>query len=152
MRKTITCFMLALVFGWGLNTKAATPKRDSSARKTVANIRSPNQVVEPGMISINVVFGEKTTSFIILKSKTGAVVGFSNNAGETRSTEVSKDDYAFITDKINKISGTTNQKSFCNRNYIEVETDARNLVGCLGSTNKVAEELQRVTNLLTLLF
>lgn len=122
--------------------------KSSAVKKTN---RRPNQV-ESSTIRFRVVYGEKTTFFIVSKTKNGGRVEFSNNLGARETKELSIADYDYLKSKVSSLSGTTNQKEFCMRNFIEVKTDTRELLGCLGAPNKLAENIQETTNLISILF
>ncbi len=113
--------------------------------------RKPNQV-EGSTIHFKIVYGEKTTFFIVSKIKSGGKVEFSNNLGSRETKEISAVDYDYLKSKVSNLSGTNNQKRFCLRNFIEVKTDARELVGCLGAPNRLAKDILGVTNLISTIF
>ena len=99
-----------------------------------------------------VVYGDKVTSFVISKTKTGGAIEYSNNLGLKSSTKISTTDFDYLKDKVNKAKGPTNKLEFCRRSYIEVTTDKRKLMGCIGGQNTVARNLQSTVNLLSILF
>ncbi|MBK7844219.1 MAG: hypothetical protein IPJ71_11070 [Bdellovibrionales bacterium] len=113
--------------------------------------RKPNQI-ERSTIRIRVVYGERTTFFVVYKVKNGGKVEFSNNLGARETKEISAGDHDYLKLKVSSLSGTNNEKRFCLRNFIEVKTDARELVGCIGATNKLAKGIQHVTNLISTIF
>ncbi len=121
--------------------------KTSEVKKTT---RKPNQV-EGSTIRFRVVYGEKTTFFVVSKTKNGGRVEFSNNLGARETKELSIVDYDYLKSKVSNLSGT-NQKEFCMRNFIEVKTDSREILGCLGAPNKLAEDIQETTNLISILF
>lgn len=123
------------------------------AKIQVANktMRKPSQVESP-IIRFRVVYGEKTTLFNVSKEKNGGRVEFSNNLGARETKEISIADYDYLKSKVSNLSGPTNQKEFCSRNFIEVKVDSRELLGCLGATNKLAEDIQETTSLISILF
>lgn len=124
-------------------------KTSSSATKK--QNRKPNQV-ESSTIIFKVVYGEKTTIFNVSKGKNGGRVEFSNNLGARDTKEISVADYEYLKSKVLGLSGTNNQKEFCMRNFIEVKTDSREFLGCLGAPNKLAVEIQETANLISVLF
>lgn len=113
--------------------------------------RKPNQV-ESSNIRFRIIYGEKTTFFVISKTKNGGLVEFSNNLGARDRKEISLADYRYLKTRVSNLSGTTNQKEFCMRNFIEVQNDNRKLLGCLGAPNKLAEDIQETVNLISILF
>jgi|GEM_PF-3885432 hypothetical protein len=113
--------------------------------------RKPNQL-ENTAIQFKVVYGEKTTLFVVSKSKNGGVVEFSNNLGAKETKTISFADYDYLKSKVSSLSGPTNQKEFCMRNFIEVKTESREFLGCLGALNKLAVDIQETTNLISILF
>lgn len=114
-------------------------------------MRKPSQVESP-IIRFRVVYGEKTTLFNVSKGKNGGRVEFSNNLGARETKEISTADYDYLKSKVSNLSGPTNQKEFCSRNFIEVKVDSRELLGCLGAPNKHAEAIQEIINLISILF
>lgn len=114
-------------------------------------VRKPSQA-ENLPIQIKVIYGEKITLFSIAKTKSNGRVEFSNNSGAKDSKDISLKDYDFLKNKISKISGTSNDKSFCIRNYITINLNNRELVGCIGAPNNFAREIQETTNLVSVLF
>lgn len=122
--------------------KSAANKKDN---------RKPNQV-EASRINFKIVYGEKTTYFIVVKTKRGGRVAFSNNLGARDTKDISTDDYEFLRSKVSGFDGPTNKKEFCHRNYIEISEGARQVLGCIGAPNRLATEIQEVANLLSALF
>lgn len=119
----------------------------SQAKKLV---RKPNQAETP--IKITVLYGEKVTLFSITNDKNKGRVEFSNNSGAKDSKEISLKDYEYLKTKISKISGISNDKSFCNRNHITINFENKELVGCIGAPNSFAREVLNITNLISILF
>ena len=115
----------------------------ASAKTTVAH--------KPALI-FKIVYGEKVTVFEIDNSKAKPKIAFSNSLGNRASREISLDDYDFLKSKVSNLQGETNRKDFCTRSYIEVKAGSRELLGCLGSPNKMAKELLDIVNLISLLF
>lgn len=125
-----------------------------SLAKSVAskkNDRKPNQI-EASAINFKIVYGEKTTYFVVVKTRSGGRVDFSNNLGAKDSKNISTNDYEFLSSKISGFTEPFNKKEFCSRNYIEISEGARKIVGCLGAPNKLAIEIQATANLLSTLF
>ncbi len=118
---------------------------------TKRNPRKPNQV-EALAIHFEVVYGEKTTYFQVVKTKNGGRVDFSNNLGAKDSKDISAGDYEFLKTKVARLTGLSNKKEFCNRKYVEVTDGTRQVLGCLGAPNKLAVEIQKIVNLISLLF
>ena len=120
----------------------------SQAKKAAPSAKAA--VIQP--IKIKVIYGEKITLFSISKIKDKGKVEFSNNAGAKGAKEISLKDYEFLKNKIAKAPGTSNDTSFCLRNYIAVTLNNREMIGCIGSSNSFARELQETTNLVSILF
>lgn len=120
-----------------------------SSAKTIQ--RKPNQA-EHQPISIRVLYGEKVTLFSITKTKSGGQVDFSNNSGAKQVRAISMKDFNFLSEKVAKISGISNDKAFCIRNFISIETEGKKLIGCIGASNEFARGVQETTNLVSILF
>lgn len=113
--------------------------------------RKPSQSKEQS-IFIKSVYGEKISLFSITPSNETAVVEFSNNSGTKSSRTISAKDFDFIKGKVSKISGASNDKAFCLRNYTAITTGNREIIGCMGAPNRVAKDIQETVNLLSILF
>lgn len=113
--------------------------------------RKPSQS-EPTPITFKITYGERITLFSVSKIKTGGLVELSSNTGTRSKKEISAADYQFLKSKVSNLSGTSNSKEFCVRNYIELKAEGRELVGCLGAKNKIAQDMQETVNLLGVLF
>jgi len=120
--------------------------------KSLENKNVNDQGVKNNSIQFKVVFGEKETVFKVSPSKLGGAVDYSNNFGARNSRKISLADYVFFKSKVDHLSGPTNKKEFCNRDYIELSFPKRELIGCLRAENKLASEMREMTNLLSLLF
>lgn len=103
-------------------------------------------------IKIKVIYGEKITLFSINKNNNSGHVEFSNNFGAKDSKDISLKDLEFLKNKLLKISGISNDRNFCTRNYITITFNGQDLVGCIGAPNSFAREVQEITNLLSILF
>lgn len=113
--------------------------------------RKPTQT-EARPIQIKVIYGDRISLFSIAKTGSKGQVEFSNNAGAKSAREISVKDYNYLRDKILKISGSPNEKSFCYRNSITITIDQKELLGCIGAPNKFARDVQEITNLVSILF
>lgn len=140
--------ILKLIFLFSLIATNFAFAKSQVIKKTT---RKPNQV-ESTTIQFKVVYGEKTTLFVVSKNKGGGLVEFSNNLGAKESKTISFADYDYLKSKISNLSGPTNRKEFCMRSFIEVKTENRELLGCLGASNKLAVDIQETTNLISVLF
>lgn len=140
MRSLVLIF-LVLVATAASAKKASAPK---PARKVAQT--------DPSLLFFRVVYGEKTTDFVVRKAKAGATIEFRNSDGAATSRPLSETDYKFLKSKVAGLTGPSNSKEFCTRNYIEILSEKRNLVGCLGAGNKLARDMQATVNLLTVLF
>ena len=120
----------------------------SSSKKTA---RKPNQI-ESSQISFKVTYGEKATAFVLSQQKKGPQIELTNSQGRHDIREITQKDADYIRSQVLALSGPSNQIEFCTRNYIEVKVEARDLIGCLGSPNKLAQGLKDITNLISLLF
>jgi hypothetical protein len=114
-------------------------------------VREPNQS-EMTTAHFRVVYGDKTTIFDVSKSKNGGQVNFSNNFGAHETKKISMSDYKYLISKISSLSGVNNKKEFCMRNFIEIKTETREILGCLGAQNKFATDIQEIANLMSILF
>lgn len=102
---------------------------------------------------MKIVYGEKTTFFNVLPKSGKAIrLYFANNEGGKGDRQISQADYDFVKDKIANLKGPSNNKDFCIRSFVEVRMDDKSVVGCLGSNNKVAKDLQEIADLFALLF
>ncbi|MGZ3804366.1 MAG: hypothetical protein ACXVB4_09170 [Pseudobdellovibrionaceae bacterium] len=123
----------------------------SQVSQAIKGIKKSNQAeVQP--IKIQVIYGEKISLFSIFKVRDKGLVEFSNNLGVKGSKDISLKDYNFLKNKILKISGLSNDKNFCIRNYIEISIKDQELVGCIGAPNSFAREVLETTNLVSILF
>ncbi len=137
-----------LIFIFGIFIASITFAKGAEGKKLS---RKPNQV-ENKTMRLKVVYGEKTTVFLVSKSKNGGYVHFSNNLGTQDGKPINSADFDFLSSKVASFQEPTNLKEFCSRNYIELKSDGRELLGCLGAPNKLAEGMQELTNLLSALF
>ncbi len=115
-------------------------------------VRKPNQAESFSPVQFKIVYGDKTTFFMISKSKTGGRVAFSNNLGARDNKEISAADYEFLKERVASFDEPSNLKAYCSRNYIEMTVGNLKTLGCLGSPNGLAKRLQETTNLISLLF
>ncbi len=113
--------------------------------------RKPSQASSQ-QIRIKVVYGEKTTTFVITHSASGGRVDFANNLGAHSLREISTDDYEFLKSKVEGFGNLSNDKQFCSRAYVEVSTDTLKTIGCAESKTKIADDVRSVVNLLSLMF
>lgn len=143
MRHLLLLLIIPLLMPGLASAKVASKKKAG---------RKPSQVEASAPIGFKVVYGEKTTLFLISKSRAGGRVEFSNNLGARSSKDISSDDYDYLNSKVQKLSGPTNRKEFCLRNYVELTADGKRLLGCLGAPNKLAKDMQETVNLLSVLF
>jgi hypothetical protein len=98
---------------------------------------------------VKVVYGEKTTEFRIHDS---GKVEFVNNYGMKTSKKLKSNDLKFLRDRVAKIKGPSNKLKNCPNTYVTLRQNKSQLNGCLGTQNTTARELQKVANLLALLF
>lgn len=135
--------------GCTVTTPAAMAKTAKKTAPAKAK-RSVSQVIPP--LSIKVVFGDKTTNFEITKSLSAAQVVLTDNYGAHQTKEISQRDHQFIYAQMQAIRGPTNQKIYCQRNYIEFRYNQKSMLGCLHSANKVSTQMRELANLLALMF
>lgn len=136
-RFILTVLILALV------PQLAFSKKSSS--------RKPSQAKEQS-IFIKSIYGERISLFSVTPSNGTALVEFSNNSGAKSSRTISAKDFDFLKGKVSKISGASNDKAFCLRNYTAITTGSREIIGCMGAPNRVAKDIQETVNLLSVLF
>jgi len=136
-RFILAALMLALVPHLAFSKKSST--------------RKPNQAKEQS-IFIKSIYGERISFFSIIPSNGTALVEFSNNSGAKSTRTISAKDFDFLKSKISKISGTSNDRAFCIRNYTVITTANREITGCMGAPNRVAKSIQESVNLLSVLF
>ena len=103
-------------------------------------------------IEFKVVYGDRTTLFVLRPNKLGATVDYSNDRGRISSKQVTAKEFQFLKTKVSELGGPTNLRSDCHRSYVELKTNRRTLLGCIGSRNKLTEDLQKLTNLLSIIF
>ena len=103
-------------------------------------------------LSLQVVYGDKKTSFQISKTAKGGQVELLVNGHTQKSKDISSADYEYLQKKIIGISMAKDDKKLCSRNYILATADKRQGLGCLGSVNKASREARDTANLLSLLF
>lgn len=113
--------------------------------------RAPNQI-ESSSIKFTIVYGEKTTNFILTNNPSGKLIEHSNSFGAHSTKKISDADFDYIKSKLESIAGPTNKKDFCPRNYVEITNGSFELTGCLGALNKVSGQIQELVNLISLLF
>lgn len=113
--------------------------------------RKPSQTKEQN-IFVKSVYGEKISLFSITSSNETALVEFSNNSGTKISRTISAKDFDFLKGKVSKISGTSNDRAFCFRNYTAITMGNREIIGCMGAPNRLAKDIQETVNLLSILF
>ncbi len=140
-------FLNATLLIFLATTSLAFAKAPSSKK----SLRKPNQV-EITMIRFKIVYGEKTTLFKVAAAKTGARVDFSNNLGSHATKEISSADYDYLRSEVSNLTEPSNQKVYCSRNFIEITTEMHTSVGCLGAPNRLAHDMQKTVNLISILF
>ena len=141
-----TAWICAPVLTLSLTTLAKTTK--PAPRRAG---RRPTQA-ETAPTRFRVVYGEKTTSFVLSKVSTGGRVEFANTEGARATKTISAADYEYLKSKVAALKGPTNRSEYCPRSFVTVTTAERELLGCLGAPNALAKDLQETTNLLSLLF
>jgi hypothetical protein len=139
---------LKLIFLTFLFTSSFAFAKDPGSKKIS---RKPSQT-EASAMNFTIVYGDKTTVFKVSKDKKGGRIDFSNNLGSQKTKIIPAADLEFLKSKVSNLTGPTNKKEFCTRRYIEVKTDSHQFVGCLGASNKLAQDIQEITNLITILF
>jgi hypothetical protein len=113
--------------------------------------RKPNQA-QAATFQLKVVYGDKTTFFKLSRGNGDATASFSTNVGTHSSKTISLANYDYLKLKVDGLSGVSNEKNFCARKYIDLRTDSKEFVGCLGASNKLARDIQEIANLAALLF
>lgn len=126
-------------------------KSPAASKATKKSGRVPTQAA-PAPIQFRIVAGEKTSVFLVTPSKEGVKVQFQSGERPSQSREISQKDFTFLSESITSLKGVSNKLEFCPRSYIEVIGANRSLLGCLGAKNEMADEIQRLTSTLSLLF
>lgn len=123
------------------------------AKKPVVNkhpARKPQAV--SGTLFFKTVYGERASLFRVTKMPRGGRVDFVNSQGSRGTKDISAADYEFLKSRVSAMKGPANQKRYCMRNYMEVKSDSKAVVGCLGANNKLSISMQQTVNILSMLF
>jgi hypothetical protein len=103
------------------------------------------------LAEITVRYGDKENAFKISKQEEHYQVE-KTSRGNSQIRSLDAKDYQYLKVRFEKIKAANNLKSFCPRNFIEARFENKKLLGCLGAPNKTAQEIQHITNLLSLRF
>lgn len=141
MLTTAFCLIASISFAKGSLTQASKKKAG----------RVPTQSA-PAPIQFKIVAGEKTSVFLVTPSKEAVKVQYQASDRPVQSRDITQKDFAFLNESITSLKGVSNKLEFCPRSYIEVITANRTLVGCLGAKNQMADEIQKLTSTLSILF
>lgn len=103
------------------------------------------------LIKVKVVFGEKTSEFKLSKTSAGGNLDFSDNNGVKKSRKLSSKELIDLASQVSNLRGISNQLEFCNRTFIKLSHGKKDVYGCLGAQNQMATDLERFSNLLSLI-
>lgn len=118
---------------------------------THADAKNP-PAAAPSLIRVKVVDGERVSAFVISKSAERAQVSLATSGGTKASREISVQEYDFLKEKTQKLAGRSSAKASCRQRYVQVILAKRQHLACIDGKSKLAQGLQEIANLLTVLF
>lgn len=117
-----------------------------------AHAKRPAAPVDPSLIRVKVVDGERVSAFVISKSADRAQVSLATSGGTKASREISLQEYDFLKEKTQKLAGRSSDKASCRQRYVQVILTKRQHLACIGGKSKLAQGLQEIANILTVQF
>jgi len=111
-----------------------------------------NPAADTSLIRVKVVDGERVSAFVISKSAERSQVSLATSGGTKASREISLQEYDFLKEKTQKLTGRSSAKVSCRQRYIQVILAKREHLACIGGKSKLAQALQEIANILTVQF
>lgn len=140
----IRIFFVVLMTSWLMGSPDA-----ALAKKTQSGPKKSSTV--PSQASFTVVYGDQISHFTILRAASGGKIEFSNSKNRSSVTQISESDVQYLLKRVAQFPKGSNRVELCRRTYVEVLVGTQKKIGCLGSSNALAKEIQETVNLLSVL-
>ncbi len=136
---------------------AEAPKKIAKTKSIVPATAEPVVTRKPAQestrpIVFKIVYGDRDSQIVLVKTKAGGQMFFSNNHGKHMKREISSQDYEYFRTRFTSLPGPTNKKQFCERSYAEITSGSDHKVGCLKAKNKLSREMREISDIMATLF
>lgn len=101
-------------------------------------------------VRVDVLVGPRHSHFSLEKTLAGGTLKFTNNSGQNFSRTMDASNYEYLKERLTR-NRSTNSREFCPRQYIRVTSGNKKTLGCIGSGNAVANDLDRAVSFMAVL-